>query len=133
MNNLYFIDSNTPDIQTLIAELPTDATTVILQADKSGLDQIAACLKTNDVKNLDAIHVFSHGSTGELYLGNSNVTADTLNQNADLLKTIGQSLSTTGDILLYGCDVAQGEIGQNFVDTLANLTGADVVIFYDTD
>lgn len=132
MNNIYFIDSNTPDIQTLIVGLPADATIVILQDDKNGLEQIAAYLQTNHVKDLDAIHlldaihVFADGSAGQLNLGNEIVNTETLNQNANLLAQIGQSLSVTGDILLYGCNVAQGETGQTFVETFATLTNADV-------
>jgi Ca2+-binding RTX toxin-like protein len=42
------------------------------------------------------------------------------------LQTIGQLLSDTGDLLLYGCNVAKGEIGRLFVDSLATFTQADV-------
>jgi len=40
-------------------------------------------------------------------------------------------LTDSGDILLYGCDVAQGEIGQAFIEQLAQLTGADVAASTD--
>jgi methionine-rich copper-binding protein CopC len=39
---------------------------------------------------------------------------------------IGDSLTETGDMLLYGCNVAQGEAGLAFINTLAQFTGADV-------
>src|SRR5262249_40537568 len=38
----------------------------------------------------------------------------------------GNALKSTGDILIYGCDVAEGASGRKFVDTLSKLTGADV-------
>lgn len=42
------------------------------------------------------------------------------------LQAIGSSLTETGDILLYGCNVAQGDVGVSFVNSLAQITGADV-------
>jgi hypothetical protein len=42
------------------------------------------------------------------------------------LATIGRTLTPDGDILLYGCDVARGEVGRTFIADLARLTGADV-------
>ncbi len=131
MTTIYFIDASVSNYQSIENELGASATIVVLQPNKNGLEQITNYLAVANATNLDAIHIFSHGSAGELLLGNSTVSTDTLNQHADLLAKIGQSLSSTGDILLYGCDVAQGEVGQNFVNTLANLTGADVAASND--
>ncbi len=36
------------------------------------------------------------------------------------------ALSESGDILIYGCDVAVSEYGQGLVDRIAELTGGDV-------
>jgi hypothetical protein len=43
------------------------------------------------------------------------------------LQQWGQSLTATGDILLYGSNVAQGSAGKDFVQQISQLTGADVV------
>ena len=37
-----------------------------------------------------------------------------------------RSLSTTGDISLFGCNVASGVTGQSFVNQLHQSTGADI-------
>lgn len=42
------------------------------------------------------------------------------------LAQIGAALNNAGDLLLYGCNVAQGELGQSFLARLAAATGADV-------
>jgi hypothetical protein len=42
------------------------------------------------------------------------------------LQAIGQSLTANGDLLLYGCNVAQGDSGLQFIDSLALITQADV-------
>lgn len=39
---------------------------------------------------------------------------------------IGSSLTATGDWLLYGGNVAAGDVGQEFVPALAVTKGADV-------
>ena len=49
-----------------------------------------------------------------------------LKANSSTLKSLGSHLTDTADILLYGCSTGAGEAGTNFVNTLANLTGADV-------
>ena len=42
------------------------------------------------------------------------------------MQSWSQALTDDADILLYGCDVASGELGQAFVQMLGQLTGADV-------
>src|SRR5258707_1205338 len=42
-----------------------------------------------------------------------------------LLAAIGAALAPGGDILLYGCDVASGAAGRQFIAGLADYTGAD--------
>jgi hypothetical protein len=50
-----------------------------------------------------------------------------LAQHADALAQIGQSLMSGGDLQLYGCDVASGASGQQFIADLSHYAGgADV-------
>jgi len=58
-------------------------------------------------------------------LGTNLLTAGSLGDYSPALATIGASLTTSGDLLLYGCEVGTGT-GQAFVNDLATLTGADV-------
>jgi len=52
---------------------------------------------------IDAIRVISHGSQGALYLGSTLLDSEGIASNCVQLATIGNSLTDTGDILLYGC------------------------------
>ncbi|MBI5660059.1 MAG: DUF4347 domain-containing protein [Nitrosomonadales bacterium] len=63
---------------------------------------------------------------GQVNLGTAQLTQDALAQYQTQLATIGNALSDTGDLLLYGCNVAQGDAGQAFISALANATDADV-------
>ena len=48
------------------------------------------------------------------------------------LQQIGASLTVGGDILLYGCNVAESATGLRFINRLAHFTGADVAASDDT-
>ena len=122
--NLVFIDSRVADYQTLIAGLSADTEWVLLEADKDGLLQMQAALA--GYSDLDAIQIISHGSVGTLYLGSIVLDSSNILDYQRELQAIGSSLTATGDILLYGCNVGQGEVGLQFIDAVAQITGADV-------
>ncbi|MGI4938616.1 MAG: DUF4347 domain-containing protein [Janthinobacterium lividum] len=96
----------------------------VLDAGKDGVAQISALLATQN--NLDAIHIISHGNDGELQLGSTMLNSSTLLGNALAVSGWGTALASGADILLYGCDVAQSASGQQFVDSIGKLTGADM-------
>ncbi len=96
----------------------------MLETEKDGLDQLAQILQGRT--NIDALHIFSHGSSSSLLLGSKTLSSSTINSYAATLSQIGSSLSPTGDILLYGCNVGAGAEGLAFVDVFAALTGVDV-------
>lgn len=122
--DLIFIDSRVADYQTLIAGLSADAEWVLLDAGQDGLLQMQKAL--SQYTELDSIQIISHGSAGALYLGSTVLTSENLDGHADILQMIGASLAPGGDLLLYGCDVAEGDTGAAFISRLAQLTGADV-------
>ena len=121
---VYFVDMGLFDYKSITSGLPANAEIIYIQPETDGLGQIANYLATQT--SIDAVHIFSHGSQGALYLGNTILNGDTLSTYQQQLNTIGSSLSDTGDILLYGCNVAQGEQGQSFINQLSKMTGADI-------
>ncbi|OHE06177.1 DUF4347 domain-containing protein [Sulfurimonas sp. RIFOXYB12_FULL_35_9] len=70
--------------------------------------------------------LFSHGASGSLDLGNITLDNQTLQNYHEILAQIGSSLSQNGDILLYGCNVAEGQAGVEFISKLSQATGADI-------
>jgi uncharacterized delta-60 repeat protein len=121
---LYVIDANVEDLQTLLADLPEGSEALILDSSYDGVEQIANYVQGRS--GIDALHVISHGSAGSVQLGSVLVDESYLVENAEYWERIGQALSDQGDILLYGCNVAQQQEGQLFMSRLAALTGADV-------
>jgi hypothetical protein len=132
---IIFVDSRVPDAFTLTDALMQQRGSgalfdiVMLEADEDGVAQINQILASEH--DLAAIHVISHGSDGALELGNTRLDEARLAVDADAVAPWGRALSADGDLLLYGCDVAQSAAGQAFVQHLARLTGADVAASTD--
>ncbi|MBE0589499.1 MAG: DUF4347 domain-containing protein, partial [Hydrogenophaga sp.] len=56
---------------------------------------------------------------------------DNLSSHSETLQGWAQYLSEDADILLYGCDIAAGGDGQNFLQELSHITGADITASTD--
>jgi hypothetical protein len=127
-NTIVFIDGNVSNLRALQDAVVPGATVVVLDGSRDGVTQIAEALAGRS--GLDSIQIISHGSQGTVQLGNVTLGADDLARYQDALQQWGAALKPGGDILLFGCDVAQGS-GANFVDRLASLTGADIAASTD--
>ncbi|NET45747.1 DUF4347 domain-containing protein [Okeania sp. SIO2B3] len=121
---LLFIDSKVENYHYLISQVDPQTKTVILQPNQNGIDQISKSLgKCLDV---ETIHIISHGETGTLYLGNSILNLDNVRLYVESIQQWGKCLSAGGEILIYGCQVASGNEGKEFVRQLHQLTGANI-------
>jgi hypothetical protein len=129
IGSVVFIDGSLADIQTILSGLDPSATVIVLDPTQDGIQQMADALA--GLNGLDAIHIISHGSSGQVNLGAARLSQDTLAHYQNQLATIGNALSAAGDLMLYGCNVAQNEAGLNFIDSLAQYTGADVAASND--
>jgi Ca2+-binding RTX toxin-like protein len=127
--NIVFIDSRVTNYQTLIDGFAQPMEVYVLDAQSGGLDQMLALLHGRT--GIDALHLISHGSQGALYLGSSVVSSEYFNDYVAQLAGIGSTLAPTGDILLYGCNVAQGDAGLAFIQQLAAATAAEVAASTD--
>jgi large repetitive protein len=120
------IDARVADYQNLLQGLDASAIVRVIQANEDGVKVISQVLgSTGNVSNLQIV---SHGQSGLLSLGkslldnNSFANANTVAE----LRGWQTSLTANADILLLGCDVAQGTKGQDFVQKLADITQADI-------
>ncbi|NCC93555.1 MAG: DUF4347 domain-containing protein, partial [Opitutae bacterium] len=127
-SKILVLDNAIADRETLQQGLPDDME-VILLGGGDGLDELAEALSGRT--DIEALHIVSHGSAGQLYLGGETLDAQALAEQSASLARIGQALSENGDILLYGCNTGAGAAGQTFVEQLALATGADVAASND--
>ena len=131
---LVIIDPNVANPQQLAAGVISGAEVKILDAYRDGIIQITEILRENP--NIATLHLVSHGSPGCIYLGNSELSLDTLPQYAAELTTwfspsphLPVSPSPrlkTPSLLLYGCNVAQSDAGAEFLGRLQQITQAKI-------
>src|SRR4028119_412910 len=120
---IIFVDSAVQDYQTLIESADT-AQVFILNKNLSGVEQITNTLALQ--RDIEAIHILSHGSPGTLHLGSETLSNQNLPQLGNQIKQWGKALTKNADILLYGCNVAAKETGLQFIQKLHQLTGANI-------
>ena len=121
--SLIVIDSNIEGYEDLITGVVSDTEILILDRDRDGIAQITEAL--NNYEEVASIQIISHGDSGSIQLGNTHLSLANLQQYQDDLLDWSKVLSDDGDILAYGCNVAEGE-GINFINALRDITGADV-------
>ena len=125
-----FIDSTVSDRQTLINGADSHALIIVLERDRDGVAQITEVLQQYQAEE---IHIVTHGIPGSLKLGSSKLSLETLSQySAHLQKWFNASkpsekhFSNTGALYLYGCRVAAGDAGAEFINRLGQLTNANI-------
>ena len=122
--SVVFVDARVKDADSLLKGVAPGAQVVKLDASKDGLQQIADYLDQHS--GVSSVQIIAHGNAGDLWLGNSYLSADNVAQRSALLADIGKDMNVGGDILIYGCYTAEGDRGLSFVDSLAQFTGRDV-------
>ncbi|MCU7251095.1 Ig-like domain-containing protein [Pseudomonas koreensis] len=122
--SVVFVDSRVKDADSLLQGIAPGTQVVKLVAGKDGLQQIADYLDQHH--GVSSVQIIAHGNAGDLWLGDSYLSADNVAQRSAILAEIGKDMNAGGDILIYGCYTAEGERGLSFVDSLAQLTGRDV-------
>jgi VCBS repeat-containing protein len=127
---IVFIDASVENFQQFVDDVRnnTDANriieVVVLDRDRDGIEQISSYLQQqNDV---DAIHIISHGSDGNVQLGDITLNADSLQQNSTQIALWANAFTDSGDMLFYGCDLASSGIGKHLINELGALTMTDV-------
>ena len=121
---MVFIDSRVNDLDLLVSQFDAGTEYKVLDASYDGLLQMEESLVGKS--DYSSIQIISHGSAGAITIGSTLLNSNNLLQYQLQLDNIGHALTDNGDLLLYGCNVGAGATGQQFVETLSQLTGADV-------
>ncbi|MDM5179578.1 cadherin-like beta sandwich domain-containing protein [Massilia sp. DJPM01] len=118
---ILFVEDNIADYRQLAA---ADMDVIVLDGRQDGLRQIAQALDSR--RDIGALHLVSHGRPAALQLGSLQLGRLQLHERSADLDRIRAALRPDADILLYGCNVAEGKDGQAFIGELASRTGARV-------
>lgn len=125
-NDLIVLDSAVEGWNEIYDALKDKANVVVIHQQDDPFETIASFAQEKGLSSLGGMHIVSHGADGALQLGGVTLNASTIESYAGQLGALGGLLAGDGDIMLYGCDISQGEAGQDFTATFAALTGADV-------
>ena len=124
LRQIVFIDTQVEDYQQLIRAFDKNTEIHLIQSNENGFDKINQTLK--GYKNIDSLHIIGHGSAGQILFGDALLSNDTFNQYSKTLKSIGNNLSPSGDILFYGCNIASNERGLSLISKISEITKADI-------
>jgi glucose/arabinose dehydrogenase len=128
VDQLIFIDTAVENVEELISGI-NSGRIVVLDPTQDAVKQITAVLEQH--QNLSSVHILSHGATGTLQLGGVTLSTETLPKYQEVLQQWRSALTSEADILFYGCNVADTSAGVDFVQQVAQLTGADVAASTD--
>ncbi len=119
---LVVIDAGIVDGDALLAGLPAGARVARLSDHADPLGALTALMAAHP--GTRELHLVTHGAPGELQFAGGAVTRSELDRYAARLESwFGNG---RGGIVLYGCDVASGASGGEFIETLGRLTGVPV-------
>ena len=109
---------------------------LLVDRNGDGIEAVRAQLETltADGSKVEALHIVTHGDQGSFTLGNRSIDHNSLLTDNSLvaqLQAWQPYLSEDADILLYGCNIAEGEEGMAFMQHLAALTSADIAASTD--
>jgi hypothetical protein len=119
---LVVIDSGVTDFQLLAKSVMNGATLLVLEPHRDGIQQIT---EAQQRYGANILHIVSHGAPGCLYLGNTELSLETLDRYTEHLKQWFET-SQKAELILYGCNVAAGDAGSEFLGYLHHLTGASI-------
>jgi len=124
VRELLVIDAAVEDKHLFYQQLKPGVAVVEIQAGESGLVQLTQAL--SQYQGLDALHIVSHASDGVIQLGDSQITEEMLKAEMATLSAIDGALKDGADVLLYGCNLAEGEAGESLLQLIANGANVDV-------
>ncbi|NEQ95519.1 MAG: DUF4347 domain-containing protein, partial [Cyanothece sp. SIO2G6] len=123
-NTLVVIDANVLHIEQLIKGVNPGNKVIVLDPNQDGISQITTCLAHEPT--ISQLHIISHGAPGLIQLGNNILSLSTISDYSQYLKRWFSNCPTSPAIALYGCNVAAGDAGAEFIETLHCLTGANI-------
>ncbi|MEO1637364.1 MAG: DUF4347 domain-containing protein, partial [Cyanobacteria bacterium J06631_9] len=120
--SVLFIDAKVKDRHQLLACVRPEVDTHVLLAHQDGFEQITNILFDQyRHQKIEAIHIVSHGVPGCMQFAMGELSLSTL-----AFQAIDLALWEASALHLYGCNVAAGDAGEELLQKLHILTGADV-------
>ena len=123
------IDTSVNGYEQLLPDLVARADVFFIDSTQDGLSQLAQMLE--GFENIDRLEIYSHGQQGQVLLGTSVISLQSVSDAPDSLGFLRGVMSESGDILIYGCNVAETDDGKALINKISEITGADVAASVD--
>lgn len=129
VRELVLVDANIRDKHLILKQVKPGLDIVEIDNANGGVEALIHALK--GYRNLQAVHIVAHAEAGVMHLGGHQIDKETLLENFPAFAAINQAVREGGDLLLYGCNLAQGKAGEDFLDVIKNNTHVDVAASVD--
>ncbi|MEM9451217.1 MAG: DUF4347 domain-containing protein, partial [Cyanobacteria bacterium P01_E01_bin.6] len=120
LDGLVVVDKSLNDRNILLEGLLPGFKAIFIDSDSDGVVEVGNILAEHH--GARSLHLLSHGCSGNLYLGNTQLNSETLGRYRNILKRWSSYLSQDATIAIYGCNVASDDLGKSFVRTLSAIT-----------
>lgn len=142
---IVFIDSGTPDCAAIVQKVVPEVRVIIIGLETDGVKEITQILAKSNCKK---VYIIAPGYPGCLYLGKSElslntfihyvleleewftcITAASPQNNWDYKANNSHRTSETSrlpTLSFYGCNVAAGDVGKEFISKLSHITKAEI-------
>ncbi|MEM8831982.1 MAG: DUF4347 domain-containing protein [Cyanobacteria bacterium P01_G01_bin.19] len=127
---IVFVDSNLPDCEQIVQQVVSEARAIIIGSEDDGIVEISRLL---DSSSCSEVHIFASGFPGCVYLGNSELSFDTLKTYQPSLENWFLNNSAkkhaSASLYLYCRNLDMGKTGNKFVAQLSQITQAEIHTF----
>ena len=127
--SITFIDADLEDLDAIAGTIAATTEIVLLTNDTDPIEQITRVLAQRS--GVQSVHLIGHGQEGQIAFGKNVIDAESLNAHQSDIHSWQNALTDDADILIYGCNTAQGSVGAEFISLLAELTSADIAASTD--
>ncbi|WP_394209152.1 Ig-like domain-containing protein [Enterovibrio calviensis] len=115
--SLIVVDANISAPESLFEAVPENTHFIQLNATDT-LEMVGA--KLSKYKNIHTLSLYSHGRSGEVKLAGETISTQSVEEYLTFTKMLTHTLSSDGELRLYGCEIAKASKGKSFVDGLAS-------------
>jgi|GEM_PF-2441126 len=134
--NIVFIDSRLSNSETIAQKVVVTVRAIIIGSEDDGVQTISQILQNSSCSE---IHIFAKGIPGCIYLGSSELSINTLSKyNLELSCWFNNhNLDSSNQekkpyIYLHGCNLASGDVGEEFMAKLSQVTQAKITASIST-
>jgi len=124
VRELIVIDAAVADKHVFYREQKPRVDIVELNDRQDGLKQLQLVLA--QYHDLQAVHIISHAKDGWIQLGDSRLNTALVKDRLEFFASLNGAIHEGGDLLFYGCELAAGKQGEEFLDIISNNTHVDI-------